>query len=837
MGAVILFALLWQPVPPVLEGQPAISYPPGASGDATVVLELEVDERGRVTSARVLASGGAAFDQAALAAAREFRFQPGRYQGQPVPFRVTYTHHFRAPVAPAPVPPGASAQQPPGGATALLRGRLLERGTRAPIPFALVRALGLVVQSDPDGRFELSLPAGPVSLSVSAPEHRKTELHEQLRAGETVAVTYYLERSQSARYETVVHGRPQREEVSRETLEAEEIAKVPGTLGDVLRAVLNLPGIARAPFNTGLIIVRGGRPTDSRVYIEGAEVPQLYHFGALSSVVASDLVGRIDFLPGNFSARYGRASAGTIDLDFREARRDRMHGEINSSVIDTGVLLEGPLGAGGFAIAARRSYIDAILPAVLPASADVDFTTAPRYYDYQALYDRPVGPGKLHLRAYGSDDELTFLIAHPRNVRFRGTFDTHVYFHRAQAEWDGKWGRSDVQVMDSVGFQRVFASVGEGLDLDVSIVSSHTRAEISQMVLPRLRVGAGLDAQLAYLAVDARAPAPLHEGEVGDPGTVRPIIETHQQRNASAIGAYAWADWDVTARLRLTPGVRFDWYALNQAATLDPRLQVHYALAPRTTLKGGVGLYSQPPQPQDTDPNFGNPAIGPEHAIHFGAGIERRFGKGLTGSLEGFYKHLFDLSAPSAQTIMTADGGVRKEGVASIGSGRVYGGEVLLRQALGRRFFGWLSYTLMRSERQDAPQKPLRLFDFDQTHVLTLALHANLWAGWEAGLRFRYVTGDPYTPRVGGLYNSDADTFTPIPGAINSARLPDYQQLDVRIDKNFVFERWLLALYVDVQNVYNYENVEGVRYSYDFQKTEPLTGLPILPAFGIRGKF
>src|SRR5262249_38493451 len=393
--------------------------------------------------------------------------------------------------------------------------------------------LGLVVQSDPDGRFELSLPAGPVSLSVSAPEHRKTELHEQLRAGETVAVTYYLERSQSARYETVVHGRPQREAVSREPLEAEEIAQVPATLGDVLRAVLNLPGIARAPFNTGLIIVRGGRPTDSRVYIEGAEVPQLYHFGALSSVVASDLVGRIDFLPGNFSVRYGRAIAGTIDLDFREPRRDRVHGEINSSVIDTGVLVEGPAGEGSFALAARRSYIDAILPAVLPASADVDFQTAPRYYDYQALYVHPLGPGKLRAALYGSDDELTFLIAHPRNVRFRGEFDTHIYFHRGQVAWDGKIGKFDVQLLTSLGFQRVFAAVGEGLDVDLRVLSSHLRAEASRTVLAGVRVGAGVDAQPGFLQVDARAPAPLREGEVGDPGSIRPVVETHQQRDAS----------------------------------------------------------------------------------------------------------------------------------------------------------------------------------------------------------------------------------------------------------------------------------------------------------------
>ena len=718
-----------------------------------------------------------------------------------------------------------------------LHGRLLERGTRTPIAFAQMSCGAGHAETDEDGRFALDCAPGEVTVTASAPEHARSEWKETVRAGETVEVAYYIARTATSRYETVVHGRPLREEVSRQSIEADEISKMPGTLGDTLRAVLNLPGVARAPFNSGLVIIRGGRPTDSRVYIEGAEVPQLYHFGALSSVVPSDLVGRIDFLPGNFSVRYGRAIAGTIDMEFREARTDRVHGEVNTSVLDTGVLFETPLAGGGLAIAARRSYIDAILPAVLPSSAGLDFTTAPRYYDYQALYDHPLGRGKLHLRVYGSDDELTFLLAHPANVRFRGEFDTHIYFHRAQAEWDGKLGGFDVQLMASTGYQSVFAAAGEGLDLSLQVIQTHARAEASRRVLPNVRIGAGIDAQPAYLTVDARTPAPAHEGEVADPGSATQIIETHQKRDASAVGVYLWSDIDVSEKLRLTPGARLDWYSLIERQSIDPRLTARYRLTPATTLSAGVGLYSQAPQPQDTDPNFGNPHIGPEHALQVGGGVEQRLKGGISASVNAFYKYLYDLSTVSTQTVVADDGAIRKEGVANIGTGRVYGGELLLRQALGKSFFGWLSYTLMRSERSDGPGLPERLFDFDQTHVLTLALHQNLPRGWEAGIRFQYVTGDPYTPRIGGLYDSDADQYLPIPGAINSARLPAFQQLDLRVDKSWTFERWILTAYLDVQNIYNHDNVEGIRYQYDFARSTNLTGLPILPAFGIRGKF
>src|SRR5262245_49865224 len=103
----------------------------------------------------------------------------------------------------------------------------------------------------------------------------------------------------------------------------------------------------------------------------------------------------------------------------------------------------------------------------------------------------------------------------------------------------------------------------------------------------------------------------------------------------------------------------------------------------------------------------------------------------------GFYKQLYDLVAPTEATILRYSQ-VAAERVATVGEGRIYGGELLLRQSLSKWFFGWVSYTLMRSERKDCANCAWRLFDFDQTHVLILALHAYLPKGFEIGTRFRY---------------------------------------------------------------------------------------------------
>jgi hypothetical protein len=60
--------------------------------------------------------------------------------------------------------------------------------------------------------------------------------------------------------------------------------------------------------------------------------------------------------------------------------------------------------------------------------------------------------------------------------------------------------------------------------------------------------------------------------------------------------------------------------------------------------------------------------------------------------------------------------------------------------------------------------------------------------------------------------------------------------LDVRIEKMWTFATWKLAVYLDVQNVYNASNVEGVVYDFEYRQMTNISGLPILPNLGVRGE-
>jgi hypothetical protein len=160
--------------------------------------------------------------------------------------------------------------------------------------------------------------------------------------------------------------------------------------------------------------------------------------------------------------------------------------------------------------------------------------------------------------------------------------------------------------------------------------------------------------------------------------------------------------------------------------------------------------------------------------------------------------------------------------------------QVLLRKQLAKRLFGWVSYTLSRSERANAPGAPYYLYDFDQTHVLSAVASYELGAGFVVGSRVRYATGYPRTPVTGAFFDVQTGTYEPFFGARNTTRIPAFAQWDVRVAKTFAIGKASLETYLDVQNVTDRANPEELVYSLDYTQRRTITGLPILPVVGAR---
>ncbi len=867
-----------QLVQPKLLNETTIIYPGELLDDdprpqGTVVLAYVVGVDGVPKEIEVVEAVHPLLDQRAIEAVEKLRYEPGSYEGKPVEVVLRTAIEIAAPprVEPEPSPElepegpeadtAASEQDHDGDGPIRIQGRIREAGDRGPVDGATILAVpapeGLArgqirkklyepevepewtvrAVSDAAGKFELrGVPDGRVRLIVLAQGYQRLDYIEELAPGEQLEIEYYQQRLSSNPYRTVVDSRRDEPEITRRTITTEEINALPGTQGDALKSIQNFPGIARAPLGAGLLVVRGSSPTDSKVYLGYHEIPQLFHFGALTSVFNSDILAQIDFIPGNFDSRFGDAIGGIINVQPRKGRRS-WHGYVDSDVFDTGILLEGPVGKGSFVVSGRRSYIDALLPVVIPKDAGLDFELAPRYWDYQGLLDYPVGGGELSIRLFGSDDRLEIVARDPNESEGdqEDTFGTVIFFHRADIVYRKEHGPWSFLITPSYRHDSVTGEVGEIFQFELLTDTFSGRAEIARQLSRRAAIRFGTETQAGQFTIDARAPAVPAPGE----GSTAGLLGGVQKDQYLLTALYPTATLGATRRLTLYPGVRLTYTALLfRKMALDPRLRFAWQVGDQTTLKGGVGMFSQVPDPFKFNPVWGNPDIALERAVHTSLGVAHALEQwDVTAELTAFHKYLYDLAYFSDELILDSEGDLRPANFDTTGVGHVAGVEVLLRKNLTRNVFGWLSYTYSRAlyrYREDLNFAP---FDFDQPHILTLIGVYKLPRNWQIGARFRLVSGNPLDPISRGIYDASEGFYIPIAGEPHSSRAPAFHQLDLRVDKKWVWRRLSFNLYLDIQNVYNRRNFEAWNYSYDFRERVVLAGLPIIPSLGLKVEF
>jgi TonB family protein len=832
---------------------PAV-YPPEALKEGIegkVVLALDIDKEGHVVKAVVVQSAGHGFDEAAVEASKHLAFIPAKKaDGTPFKARILYPYPFTIITVqrPPPAPGDAAADQK----AATLSGVVLVFGTEAPIAGATLTITGgPEKRTDEKGAFTFGdLGAGKYHVKIAAPGYVPFEVDEDLEAGKATEAKYRLLPKAGGLEVSVQGDRPPRE-VTKHTLQEDEIEHIPGTNGDALKSLQNLPGVARPPGILGVLIVRGSSPQDTQIFIDGTLVPLVYHFGGLSSVVPTEILEKIDFYPGNFGSEYGRAQGGIVDVGLR-APKPEYHGLAQIDLIDARLMLEGPIpGLDGwtFLAAGRRSYVDAWLGPVLE-SLGAGVTQAPVYYDYQFMVNKQITPdSSFRVAFFGSDDDFKLLLE-PSQAQpvLSGDTSLHTAFQRLQMRYVRDTSDDRIAATLAFGSDDVQFNVGSIYAiLDQRTVSG--RFEYTKKVSKWLRIDTGLDVYAGYYDVDLHLPAPPIPGQpASQPFGTGTILDTHLTGGFVQPATYVEAEMTPTARLRIVPSVRFDYFNINRQFDVSPRINARFDLVqdfPKTTLKGGVGLYAQPPQLQEVTAPLGNPNLKSNRSIQYSLGVEQQFTRQIDASLEGFYKQLDD------QVVASASPSGQQLVYSNAGTGYVVGAEVLIKYKPDSRFFGWLAYTLSRSIRQDGPGLPEYLYAFDQTHILTVLGSYKLGHGWELGARFRLVSGNLVTPNVcnpenagcdvnqiNSLFNAAAGTYTPVPiSGQSSERLPLFQQLDIRIDKVWKFKRWKFSMYLDVQNVYNYANVEGINYNYNYTARQYVAGLPILPIIGLRGEF
>ena len=639
--------------------------------------------------------------------------------------------------------------------------------------------------------------------------------------------------------EATVRGRARSREATRRELDTEEMQRMPGTRGDALLAVQNLPGVGRPPFGLGAFILRAADPSDSLVTLESQPFGLPFHFYGLATTVATDLVDRIEVMPSNFSARWGRASGGVVNVTLRSPARDGVHASADVDLVDAGAYASVPVGShGALAIGVRRSYVDAWLGLV---ESGASFTQLPRYWDYQAVYDADPGP-RDHVRVVvaGSDDSLALNLAAPdaNDPNLRGASGSSASFAGVQASWR----------------RRVSAGVRHSLSVSASGQSADTTAgsliryvfatrvvsvrdELEASLAPWARLFAGVDAQLGETRASLAAP-PLSPDGITDPTGATGLARYGGTLPFFNPAAHLELELERARVGRVVLGVRADHFSRASAWTVDTRVSALWRAHDRLSVRTALGQYSSVPHGYVVIPGFGNPDLGPERWVHGTAGALFDIVPGLVEfTADAFVKWGSETAAPTTATALR-DGVEAPLRFANTGAARVVGGEWWLRVRAGRLpLFGWVSYTYQRAERRDAAGRPWLPSVWDQPHNLSVIVGALLPRGWEIGARFRWASGLPEPVVTGALVDADHDVALSWVDPSRTARLPDTWQIDVRASKRFRWGPVRMQVIAEVLNATNNANAESRLYAWDRLRSAYVTGLPILPNLGLRAEY
>jgi hypothetical protein len=724
----------------------------------------------------------------------------------------------------------------------VIRGQVVDATTNEPVPFASVVIWNTTTgaMTDYDGNFTFTgVNPGYVELRISSVGYKTYVTGGVMVTNNNeVYLRIPLETTVVEVADVIVKPSPFRKStespVSARIIGIQEIELNPGGNRDISRVIQSFPGVASTPAFRNDVIVRGGGPNENRFYIDGVEIPYLNHFstqgssGGPTGIINVDFVRSVDFLSGAFPASRGNALSSVMDFTMIEGNREKRTLRATVGASDLGITYNGPAGErSSLIVSARRSYLQFLFGVLglpfLPTYTDFQFKYKVKWDQKNEMTILGIGAiddFSLNLDADETEYQRYILGYIPTQEQYTYTVGA-VYRHFRR-------NGSDMVVLSRNYLNNVQYKYLNNDDTDPANKTFDYRSGEGDIRLRyertvvwpgSLRLSYGAGTEMSRYRNDTFRQFFAGEG-----------LETEIYNSNLVFFRYAGfgqlSRSFMEERLRLSFGLRADGNTFssdmaNPLSGLSPRFSASFALTGGLNVNFNIGRYYQlPPYTslgfRDNEGNYVNRDNRLKYmaADHVVGGVELIPDERLQFTLEGFFKSYSDypFSVSDKVPLSTKSAGYGifgNEALVSTAAGRAYGLELMGR---ARDFEGLnmvFAYTFVRSEFKGADGGYIPTA-WDNRHLLSVTATRNIGKSWDAGFRWRYVGGAPYTPydtdrssfidawNVSGQGYLDYDRF-------NTGRLKGFSQLDIRIDRQFYFNRWSLMLYLDVQNVYNFK--------------------------------
>jgi|GEM_PF-879872 len=642
-------------------------------------------------------------------------------------------------------------------------------------------------------------------------------------------------------------------------LDKEDILALPHLADDLFRALPLLPGTIGNDISAQFHI-RGGRRDEAMILLDGQELYTPYHLKDLDnalSIIAPSTLANVELTTGGFPVEHGDRMGGILDMTTLTPSGRRTWLGLSLLSLQAGASGTLPNAKGNWLATARRGSIK--------AASKLFGGENPRLWDAFAKGSYSLGLRQtLTVHLLHSDDSLRLEERDGVEFKTRNTQqDSTTLWVKHQALLSSSLFVDTLASWSEVNSRRQALELEEEHDFDVLDQRSFNAVELRQdwdaQVGPKhlLSWGAGFRrfaAPFDYFSFrDFKTPLAIIRAEPKDG-----IFLFKARFVGEDLGAYFSDRLRWGERVTLEVGARYDRHSLLHESVVSPRLNLAYSVGAASVLRAAWGRFAQSQRPyelavEDAETTF-SPA---ETSDQFLLGFEHVFAPGSPlgdGVLRiEAYQRTIDNPRPRSESLYEPfntfpelePDRVRLTPLRS----RSEGVEIFLRGSPHKKLRWWLNYAYAATEDRLVENGAERWVPrrIDQPHTLNLNVDLSLGQHWRLNMAWRLHTGWPTTPlSLVEVSEEDAEPsadypFVPVLGPLNSDRLSTYHRLDLRASRNFPLRKGALTFFVDIQNVYNRENLSGFDFTLD-EETGIL--LPVeerwpgfFPSVGLRWEF
>ena len=734
-----------------------------------------------------------------------------------------------------------------------LIGKVLDNNSPLIGATVYIKELDQATITNEQGEFTISIPSGQYTVQVSYLGY--TTHHSKIDTAKDNTLKIILKPDTAQLDEVVIVKNTTKAdirtpEMSVNKLSIEEVKKMPVVLGetDVLKSILQLPGVTNAGEGASGFNVRGGSAGQNLVLLDDANVFSSSHLFGFFSVFNSDALQDIKLYKGGIPARFGGRASSVLEVFQKNGNTEEFHGTGGIGVISSRLMAEGPMqkGKSSFLVAGRASYAHLFLKLT-------DNKNSAYFYDLNTKLNFDLNENnKLTLSGYFGRDVFSF------SQLLKNTFGNSIL----NLQWHHLFS-------DNLSSKLTTSYSDYVYNLDMELTSFKWDSDIKSY-------------QLKYdLTHDINTNLQLKYGISGlyydfSPGVIKPtkpdssiIYKKIDSKYAFEGGVYLEAEQSIGQHFNLNYGARFstftnlgkeniNLYHNNQPVRYDkelgvykmadiigtesyskgkniqsynnfePRFGIAYIINDDQSIKASYNRMAQylhlmsntaAPTPLDIWTPSGK-YIKPELVDQVALGYFRNFKEGKYSlETEVYYKkgdNRVDY-IEGAQLI----GNDALERVILTGESRAYGLELLVRKNLGR-LTGWVSYTLAKSEQRTPGRTPDEpginngqwyRTAYDKTHDFSVTAMYQLNKKWDLSASFTLQSGRP-TSYPEGRYDYLGQSV-PNFGKRGAYSLPAYHHLDVSATytptKNTT-RKWQSEWVFGIYNLYGRANAASISF-------------------------